>query len=48
MDAELADFVTGGGYDPAAIDATDDDGLAGGLRVVALLNGCIERIHVNM
>jgi hypothetical protein len=48
VDAELADFVTGGGYDPTAIDAADDDGLAGGLGVVALFNRCIERIHVNM
>jgi hypothetical protein len=48
VDAELADFVTGGGYDTAAVDAADDDGLAGGLRVVALFNRCIERIHVNM
>jgi hypothetical protein len=48
VDAELADFVTGGGYDTAAVDATDDDGLAGGLRVVALFDRCIERIHVNV
>jgi hypothetical protein len=48
VNTELADFVTGGGYDPAAIDAADDDGFAGGFRVVALFNRCIERIHVNM
>jgi hypothetical protein len=48
MDPELADFVTGGRYDPAAIDTPDDDGLAGGLRVVALFDRCIERIHVNV
>jgi hypothetical protein len=48
VDAEFPDFVTGGGYDSAAIDAADDERFAGGLRVVALFNRCIERIHVNM
>jgi hypothetical protein len=48
VDAELADLVTGGGYDSAAIDSADDDRFAGGFGVVALFNRCIERIHVNM
>jgi len=48
MDPEFADFVTGGGYDSAAIDAADDDRFACGFGVVALYNRCIERIHVNM
>jgi hypothetical protein len=48
VDAELSDFVTGGGYDSAAIDAADDERKACGFGVVALFNRCIERIHVNM
>jgi hypothetical protein len=48
MDAELADLVTGGGYDSAPVDTPDDDRFAGGFGVVALFDRCIERIHVNM
>jgi len=48
VNAELSDFVACGGYDPAAIDPTDDDWLAGDLGIIALFYGCIERIHINV
>ena len=46
--AELADFVARGCDDATIAAATHDDGFAAQLRVVALLDRCVERIHVDV
>ena len=45
---ELAHLVACRGYYPAIAGPSDDDGLPLELRIVVLLDGCIERIHVHM
>ena len=48
VDAELARLIAGGGNHPPAGGAAHDDGLALERRVVALLDGRVEGVHVDM
>ena len=47
-DAETAGLVARGRHDPALARAADRDRLAAKLRIVPLLDGCVERIHVDV
>src|SRR5262249_59747842 len=47
-DAEPAGLVARGRHDAALARATDRDGLAAELRIVPLLDGRVERIHVDV
>lgn len=47
-DAELSGFVARGRDDAALAGSTDGDRLATKLRIVPLLDGCVERIHVDV
>src|SRR5258708_570108 len=47
-DAELARFVAGRRHDAALPRAADGDRLAAKIRIVPLLDGCIEGVHVDV
>ena len=48
MHAETAHLVARGGDDAAPAGAADDHGLARELRAVVLLDGRVERVHVDV
>jgi hypothetical protein len=48
MNAKLPCLVACRGHDAALARSADRDRLAAQLRVVALFDGCIESIHVDM
>jgi hypothetical protein len=48
MHTELARFVARSGDDTALARAADGNRLAAQLRVVALFDRCVERIHIDM
>ena len=48
MDAEFASFVGGGADNTSTFDAANDHGLAAQIGLVALFDGRIEGVHVDM
>ena len=48
VDSETAGLVAGGGHDSPPLRAADGDGLAAVLGVVALLDGGVEGVHVDV
>ena len=48
MDAELARLIAGSGDDTSLVGMTDGDRLAAQFGIVALFNGGVEGIHVDM
>jgi hypothetical protein len=47
-DAKLARLITRGGDDPALARSADGDRLSAQLGIIALLDRCIEGVHVDM
>jgi hypothetical protein len=48
MDAVFTDLVAGGGHDAAAGDTAHNEGLPDQAGVIALFDGCVERIHIDV
>jgi hypothetical protein len=48
MDTVFAHLVAGGCHDATSGGTADDEGLPNETGVIALFDGCIKRIHIDM